>query len=248
MLIREVRLPLPVSKKNIQIPQMSKARHLGAGIQGFAKQLVNRPNTVVKIALTANVDAYEEFIKLAIAHQDNPFFPKIKAAKKYNIDTMTEQEHAELMTKLGVSSDAIPDKKMLMHLNNVIIIAMERLIPIHASYLRDAVPRMLVDLYGNKVLRKLGVDFEEDPIYIIEMLLYGLVQYVTLIRENTPNKQFRNALRLLAPLWNKWYMDTKSDNMMIRQTESGPQLVFLDPVWSPPSGSISRSDYMITFS
>jgi hypothetical protein len=248
MLLCEVRPQLPTSNKKIQIPQMSKARHLGAGIQGFAKQLINKPNTVVKIALTANVDAYEEFIRLAMAHQDNPFFPKIKAVKKYKIDAMTEQEHADLMLSLGVSSDAIPDEDMLMHMNNVIIIAMERLIPIHANYLRDEVPRMLIDLYGDHVVNMLRRDFGDDVTEDIDLLLYALVKWSNTISKRTPNKHFRNILRLMAPLWQKWYKDTKADNMMIRQTPNGPQLVFLDPVWSPPAGMIPNNrDYMIAF-
>ena len=82
MLLFELRPQIPVSTKRIQIPNIRTARHLGAGIQGFAKQLISRPNVVVKIAITSRDDAYEQFVRLALAHQDNPFFPKITTVKK----------------------------------------------------------------------------------------------------------------------------------------------------------------------
>lgn len=247
MLLLEIRPLLPQSSKKVEIPNIRNSTHLGAGIQGFARSLGGNPNTVVKIALISKEDAYEQFLRLCLAHQDNPFLPKIKAVKKYRIDTLGIVEHRSLLMSLGVKTPNMPTPWMLSKLHWMIIIAMERLVPIKDRSVHAQIPPMLHTLYGDTVMDSVSGDFDDDELNSISDLLMFMKYYRDMIIQNTPNKQFRNVLRLLGPLWNKWYMDTKSDNMMIRPTPSGPQLVFLDPVWSDPtigSGVSYNFEYM----
>lgn len=235
MLLLELRPLLPQSSKKVEVPNIRNSTHLGAGIQGFARSLKKNPNTVVKIALISKEDAYEQFLRLCLAHQDNPFFPKIKAVKKYRIDTLGIVEHRSLLMDLGVKSPNMPSPWMLSQLHWMIIIAMERLVPIKDRSVNTQTPQMLKNLYGPLVMDGVSGDFDDEELNSISSLLMFMKYYKDMIIQHTPNKQFRNVLRLLTPLWNKWYMDTKHDNMMIRPTSSGPQLVFLDPVWSDPT-------------
>lgn len=58
---------------------LGKIKRLGGGIQGTAFKHLRIPNTVIKTAKVNHpeTDGYVKFIKLALDHQNNPFFPKI---------------------------------------------------------------------------------------------------------------------------------------------------------------------------
>lgn len=247
MYLIELRPELPTSKKKIEIPRLQNSIHLGAGIQGFARGLTKRPNTVVKIALTSDHDAYEQFLRLCLAHQDNPFFPRIKAVKKYRMDTLSVQEHRTLLTDLGVKTPDMPTSDMLDNLRWIVIIAMERLVPIKDNSVKRQIPQMLHSLYGEELMDSISGKVDEEDLFDISSMLSLLHYYKEGIICATPNKQFKNALRLLTPLWKKWRMDIKHQNIMIRPTPEGPQLVFLDPIWSNPSGSQNFSYQVLDY-
>lgn len=242
MLLFELRPQLKTSTKRVQVPNIRNSTPLGAGIQGFASSLKRHPNTIVKIALTADIDAYAEFIRLALAHQDNPFFPKIKSVKRYRIDVLSEDEYDELMASIGVRPPQSPNNTMLDYFKWMIIIVMEKLRPIENIQFPKG---YFVKLFGKGAISALSPDYTEDWFDRIRFVTRIIGDRGQLISKSTPNRYLKDILRLMRPMWNKWMVDTKADNIMVRETPQGPQLVFIDPVWSHPA--ISNGGLEVTF-
>jgi hypothetical protein len=218
---------------------------LGAGIQGFARKFLGRPNTVVKIALMGDSDAYEEFIRVATAHQNNPFFPRIMAVKKYRIDSLSYSEYVDIMGKLDVS-DVFMDERMLDSMTWMMILVMEELVSAEQPELEDAIVHNLTQLYSEEAMNiiydSLGRSDDMEVDALLSILNHKFIRKI--VTKNTPNPQFRDALRLMNPLLIKNMADIRSANVMIRLTGHGPQLVFIDPVWSHP-GKHSDGSYVI---
>lgn len=95
-------------------------KHLGGGVQGEAYELPSIPGTVIKTAKVRNPDkdGYVTFVKLALEHQDNPFFPKI-----YNA----------ILRELTVSESGYPFE---------LIVQMEKLHRMQTQELVDVVPHL----------------------------------------------------------------------------------------------------------
>lgn len=245
MLLLEIRPLIPRSSKRVQVPVPRNSTLLGAGIQGFASKFLARPNTVVKIALMGESDAYEEFIRVAKAHQDNPFFPRIIAVKKYRIDSLSHSEYVELMGKLDVS-EVFMDERILDSMTWMMILVMEELASAEQPQLEDAIVHNLTQLYGEEAMNiiydSLGRTDDMEVDALLSILNHTFIRKIVV--KNTPNPQFRNALRLIHPLLVKNMADIRSANVMIRLTGQGPQLVFIDPVWSHP-GKHSDGSYVI---
>jgi len=155
------------------------------------------------------------------------------------------------MADLGVQPEHIPGDYMLKHLHWILIIAMEKLVPIDNPRVSETMIQVIHQLFGEEYLNKLmhgdHNEYEEEDFQSINFLLTGLTYFADDIIKSTPHPQFRNALRLLKPLWAKWMPDTKSDNIMVRLTSTGPQLVFIDPVWSHPTGPINNNSYVLSY-
>lgn len=66
-------------KSSIEPTLSYKLKRLGAGVQGMAFKHPRSTNMIIKTARVSNpeTDSYVKFIKLALEHQDNPFFPRI---------------------------------------------------------------------------------------------------------------------------------------------------------------------------
>lgn len=228
MLLTEIkRLPLPTSSKTVTVSKPRNMTSIGAGIQSFVYANENKPDRVVKLTLAADNDAYEAFLKLILHHQDNPFLPKIYAVKKYRIDTISPDEYIELKRLLTSMGSTSMDEKELRRVKWLLIVVTERLVPIRQAD-RDELTQSLKKLYGPEGLKLCRTQWSDcNIIYPLTKpnLLNELVRL-------TPNWQFRKAIRLVRLLFKKYAEDIHKENIMFRQTPTGLQLVFNDPVWN----------------
>jgi acylphosphatase len=243
MLLLELRPDLPQSAKKVQIPITKNAKQLGMGIQGFARKFLGRPNTVVKVALMGKQDAYEEFIKIVINHQDNPFFPRIHAVKKYRIDALDMSDYEFLANRLGSSISPGMEEDILDNMTWMVIIVMEELKSAENRKYEHAVVQNITQLFGENVMKQIYEILGRDDDMDVDTLLSALSQVFICkqVIKDTPNPKFRDALRLMVPLLNKFYADIRGSNVMVRLSAQGPQLVFIDPVFSHPNDF--KTDY-----
>lgn len=231
MLLTEIRGTIPVAKKKIQVPITRGADTLGSGVQGFVRSMTRRPDLVVKIAFLQKNDAYEDFIRTAmIRGKTNPFFPRIKAVKKYRIDSLGIDQYRELMDQLGID-DYYADEDILDRFRWLLIVVMEKLIPIDDSNITDVAARELQQLYGEELIKKHSQLYKWPPNLseLINWLEHPPVYQEIL--DNTKDMMFRQALRLLKPLIRRHSADFHDGNIMVRMEDGYPQLVFIDPVW-----------------
>lgn len=85
-------------KKDINIT----SRKIGSGAQGVAYKHPKQPNVIIKTAKMKDpqTDAYANFIRMVLKHQDNPFFPRIYSAKIYNTPNSNDYTMVVTMEKL----------------------------------------------------------------------------------------------------------------------------------------------------
>ncbi len=182
--------------KNINVQTM------GSGIQGTAYKHPNIPNTVIKTAeiYNPNNDGYMSFVKLALKHQDNPFFPKIyKAVLR------------ELNIKLSSPYQAKYE----------LVVQMERLHKLDSDELVDITPQLF---------QQLGLEIDPDTFDLGDLFGYLDSRAIRQdLVNSTNNPKFRQAMKLLEVFMQKWQQDLHAGNWMIRLTSVGPQLVIIDP-------------------
>jgi len=192
--------PVPV-KQDIKI----SSSMIGDGTQAKVYQHPKNPNAVIKLASIAGdpkTDPYVKFIKIALAHQDNPFFPRIYSAKMY----------------------ASNDEKWWQNIGNfnTLVVTMEKLHQItkNNKKLHDVV-------LDNFQLQ--GVDILN--VYDLYDYFKSRSKRLLLAR-HTKNPKLREALRLLEPILKDEQntVDMHYNNWMMRLTGVGPQLVIVDPV------------------
>jgi hypothetical protein len=181
----------------------SKGKNMGSGVQGYATMHPTQQNVVVKTADVYNVDedAYVEFVKLALEHQDNPFFPKIYKAK---LVRMGEFFHR-------------------------LVITMERLHDISKPKIADAIVANFRRLGIPQDVADTTTSTDTIKVIAIRALLNDRI-YRQHLAKVTPNPKFREALTLLDPYIEKFVNDLHAQNWMARLTPSGPQLVIIDPI------------------
>lgn len=163
-----------------------KGKEIGGGVtaQVFGSE---KPNTIRKISYHASPnDAYIQYIKIILQHQDNPFFPRIYNAKLYK--------------KSGLYA---------------LFMEMEKLIS-----LKD--PKMIDTAYH--IFRQLGLDYMSYRPWDWENS-----NFIEGLKQKSNNPHFIEAVNILEPLFKKFISDLHKNNMMVRLTSSGPQLVITDP-------------------
>jgi hypothetical protein len=164
---------------------------------------LKHPNRVLKSVVVDSLnDPYVRFIKTADKFQDNPFFPRI-----YGYKIIENQFPGNV--------DAYQ-----------IFVFMERLVPIHK--LNNRVARYL--------LKRVGINFDanwnlEDDDSELAVLTSDPNERKR-IRSTTDYPKFKQALRVLEPLFRAYGSDMKIDNIMVRQTKTEmPQIVLVDPIY-----------------
>ena len=242
MLLNEVlpNIPIALSNKDkaIGVPNMNKSINVGVGAQGFVYKMLNKPGKVVKVALLFDDDAYEQYIRVVLKYQKNPYFPKIYNIKKYPLQNMSYTEYRSIMDKLGDTQNYFPQE----HLNKMkwfVVIVMEELLPISISRFQLKLKQLLLKIYGMPVLEELVTWYNFDNIndlyknittkQLIDVLMED--RLYNLIVNTTTDANFKNALRLIHPLIKRYVSDIRSDNIMLRKDNNGDVIpVFIDPV------------------
>lgn len=224
----EKKLEFKTSKKPIHgIIQSKQLNHLGTGVTAIAYEHKKRPNTVIKtIQLIDKTDVTFAFVRLCINNKQNPFLPKIYAAKVYNVKQMDDDEREQLY-QLMDPEDTPPDQGKY-----VMVVVMEKLYPIHNAANRAVATQLLQQLNivptdPAEIPQNLaGV---RDPLSITNRKFANPFKRQEL-KQGSSNVQFKQALRLLEPLFKYSEADLHKKNIMLRMTNDGPHLVLVDPV------------------
>lgn len=233
MLLTEIRPTIPIATKKVQIPIFKNVTPIKSGIQGIVQKYQHRPNTIVKIALTFEKDAYEVFLQTAMKRcKLNPFFPNIKSVKKYIINPLTVDEYYDLLKKVNMSTHLTITQPILNQMKWMNIIVMEELVEIERSDIKDEITKQIEYLVGSSALeygrmyrRLRNLDLRDL------VVLFNNDMFYRLALRYTPNPLFKQALRLIKPIINKHRADFHLGNFMARITSTGPELVIIDPVY-----------------
>lgn len=230
MLLLELIGSIPIAHRKVNIPRIQNVKLLGAGQQGFAQLHARHPNSIIKIALLQDHnDAYEDFIRTAIYRgKTNPYFPRIKSAKKYRINPINVSQYQEMLKQLGISNI---DEDVLKNAKWMLIVVMEKLVPIIRPDIEHAIVSQLKYLYGPVLLNRVIPQGSYYDIYELVDILQD-PSFLQIIQETTPDPLFKQALKSVRALIFKHSGDISVDNIMARLDSSkGAQIVFIDPVW-----------------
>lgn len=222
-ILYEKKYDIPTSNKRITglIPVSNKLSHLGSGIQSIAYMHNKKPNTVIKVIQVKGInDPALAFIRLSINHPDNPFFPKIYKAKMFNLKSMSEEERDILFQQID-PSDSAPEPG-----TNVVVIIMEELIPMQLPENELESIRILQQL---NILPKDLSQMDSRPFVNVKRAFSTRANRKNLMLSSS-NVEFKQAIRLLEPLFRRHINDLHQDNMMLRKTGEGMQLVIIDPI------------------
>lgn len=191
-----------------------KGEPLGSGL--FAKVYPGRKtNTVIKVArVDSPKDGYIEFIREVLNNPHNPFFPRIYNAKLY----------------LPEQSD-----------DYYFVVEMEKLRPLMSDQLKDAAPHILSQLHVDfeKFIQETGLLKKHEQRSGLDQRIGSVLdkifsnpQLLGKIRKHTNNEQLAEAISAYMRLLKNHQHDMHEENIMVRLTNVGPQLVFTDPVAS----------------
>lgn len=176
---------------------------VGQGIQSRVQQ--TSLGVVTKSALISPSagmhDPSIEFLKLILNHQDNPFFPKIYHAKIYK-DSTGDMDHM------------------------VMIIQMEKLVPLTSSKIKDTA----VQLFKQLGFGKWENDIYELPLELEKLIFSATHNQLETFLDKSRNPKFKEAVQVIVPYIKKQDAgDLHVGNWMLRLTGHGPQLVIIDP-------------------
>ena len=190
-----------------------KLQFVDAGSDTIVYEHPTQPNKVIKIGTitTTQQSGPLQFIKLALLHQDNPCFPKIYKTKLYS------QVTGDI---LFVLMERLIDLKTLPNINNVLTTTLG---------LDDN--DLLHIIKQNPTFRNHKLSVDTPTFELTWKALYSTPQ-VKLAAEMTTNTLLKQAfLHLLQVPHAGDTINLTIDNMMIRTTPSGPQLVIVDPFY-----------------
>jgi hypothetical protein len=219
---------IPRIKKSITgILSNPNIQHLGTGYQAIAYTHKKFPNSVIKtINIKGEDDPAYQFILTCKDHPENPFFPKIYTVKHY--DTAESTQYQRDLLYADIDKEDIPPQTQKEHL----IVVMEKLYPLRGDNeelslrLLKQVGILPTDLTN---LEQSGLGKIDTPFRAMNRLFKTPDTRRKLFHQSR-NVQFKQALQILEPLFVKYDSDIHFNNMMLRHSLQGPQLVFLDPV------------------
>lgn len=196
---------------------------IGSGIQAIAYLHKKFPGKIIKtIQISGPEDPSYQFLRLALNHQDNPYFPRIYSVKKYTTKQVMEIKRQLQFRGLGAflmgAGNYLPKQKKY-----TLIVVME---PLKEERITDAEVKLLG--IPNNMLPRERKKIKPGlmPEYLIRMAFYDPGQ-----RKHTINyvkdPTLKQALRLLEPLFRHYQPDMHGGNILKR---SDGHLVFADPV------------------
>jgi hypothetical protein len=174
--------------------------HMGQGTQGKAYLHPSRPNSIIK---TADVEDPET----------DSYVDFIKLSMKHQNNPFFPKIYN---AKIVANKDNIQYPYTL-------IVNMEKLQPLRDSKVSDVAKEML---------ERLGFPHHVAQIPDRDHLFYYMNSSSNRaeLANNTKNPQFKEALELLEPYIKYFHHDLHADNLMVRLTGSGPQIVIIDPL------------------
>lgn len=217
----EKKIVMPVSSKVTSgILKNKNLNHLGTGVQAIAYYNQKFPGKVIKtIAITGPGDPSYQFLRLCVNHQDNPYFPKIYAYKQYGMKDTGDREdrYAEIDPE-----DSPPESSEFQ-----MIVVVEKLHSLTSTHvpLLQSVGILPSDLNTLKYARSTEV---RPPLTATKNMFVDQKSRKQLY-QMTPDVNLKKALRLLEPLFQKFYPDLRQTNIMVRNSGQ-PHLVIIDPV------------------
>lgn len=180
---------------------------LGSGAQATAHDHPNDPTKIVKYVdlwkSNPASEPYVQWINLVMKNQNNPFFPRVFNAKTIRHKDTGSTTLVVVMEKLQPLADMWNANEKLQHA-------------------------------ANEMIKRLGVDVADPSGDAFEFNHYMRdANRRQELRSKTKNPQFKEALALMEPLFRKHGTDLHNENIMVRLTGVGPQLVFVDPLQLP---------------
>ncbi len=200
----------------------------GGGAQALAYFHKKFPGKVIKtIQVHGYSDPSYQFLRLAMKHQDNPYFPKIYGAKMYKTAFVDYTPRGAMFDDIDPQGDFSPPPSLMDY---TLYVVMEKLSPLSditdEDLKRFGIERFVDTRVGIKkhISDRVDVKFRQaflDPKWRLHM--------ITVAKD--PN--LKEALRLLEPLFRHFEPDMHLHNIMLR----GTQWVFIDPITHIYDGS-----------
>lgn len=211
-------IPVIYTNKPVQIPGARannmqdaafprKPTRLGSGREAYVYEFPGSTGTVIKyIKGDYSMSDYLAYVNEIMEYPENPFFPRIFNAKIYVY-------HGG---------------------EDVSVVKTEKLIPITDDRIKDAVLHQLINLgveFPNGRVPNINLDDDPDVSWIESInVLFSLPGQIKKMIATTKNPEFAQALKVLQKIIPERGQDFIPANFMVRQTSTGPQLVFNDPI------------------
>jgi hypothetical protein len=229
----EKKFDMPISqKKTSGILKNKNIPHLGTGVQAIAYYHKKFPGKVVKmVSIEGENDPSYQFLRLCVNHPENPYFPKIYAYKQYN--TSGEQESHDTYTERGQKYEEIDPEDSPPEWNtHQMLVVMERLYDLQSNEkmaieMLQSIGILPTDL--TKLPPRMGTNEVRPPLAGTQFPFLTSESRKQLFN-TTQDRNLKQALRLLEPLFNKFYPDLRKTNIMFRKGQNGTHLVFVDPI------------------
>jgi hypothetical protein len=214
----EKKLEINKTEKDISgIINNPKLKPIGAGWQSIAYAHTNHPNMIAKtINIHGDNDPVFQFIRVAKNNSSNPYFPKIFKIKRYNSSDLDTDERDEQMLDIA-PKEFTPERR-----DEMLFCTMERL--------QETDSINSDELF--KLMSSIGINIQfekKNPSEVLSNLFSDAVSRKR-IRNNTTDNNLKQAMRLMEPLFNKYHPDLHLKNIMLRKTQNGYHMVFIDPL------------------
>jgi hypothetical protein len=219
-IINELKIDIPISKgKTSGVISNPNLEYIANGVQAIAYAHKQKPGTVIKVsAITGENDPVYQFLRVCINHKDNPYFPKIYKAKKFNLSKISDDGLEYLEKQTNFDMEPIHNNKLYQ-----IILVVEKLHECNIELLQSHMERLnlmnLIKRYTNPRWQK--------RIDIATNVAFDKKEFRLAIRQTTSDKQFADAMRIMEPLFTKFRSDLHLGNFMVR--DNG-ELVLNDPI------------------
>jgi hypothetical protein len=228
-ILSEIKFKPRISNKSTSgVLQSPRLQFIAAGCQAIAYYHKTHPNTVVKVAaVSGEDDPIWQFLRVCINHPNNPYFPKIFNHKVFNLQGITPEEIDYLESQPEFEYLPIHDNRKMQ-----ILIVTELLQETDSEQFETSLNR--IGILDYIVSMKPQVQAQRRAKYNITtefawIHLMDTPQFRREIRNLATDKHFKDAMRLLEPLFanTRFYADVHLANMMTRRNG---HLVFNDPL------------------
>lgn len=219
-IINELKLDIPISKgKTSGVISNPNLEYIANGVQAIAYAHKQKPNTVIKVsAISGENDPVYQFLRVCMNHKNNPYFPKIFKAKKFNLSKISDDDLDYLKQQTNFDFEPIHDNRIFQ-----IFMVVEKLQDCNLELLQSHMERLnlmnLIKRYTNPRW--------QNRIDIATNVAFDKKEFRLAIRQTTTDKDFANAMRVMEPLFTKFRSDLHLGNFMVRPNG---ELVLNDPV------------------